>query len=372
MNNEEIKIRMKLLAGLKTRFFHENLEAPSVEQHLGCTLDDLTNDELLALTKVIDTRGDLMETVRDIREHRETTHEEHEEEHEEQHKEEHEEQHKEQTGTVRGISQKQLDYLLLLLTKNDLHYTIDDLTGAIGKAPERLTSEEASLIIDALKKGNRDKLDVALNKVVPRSANAQSNTQSAQQNAPVPRSTSQPTTVQPTTVSELSGYSPEEIQIIRDHIARGATDAELKYFLYIARLRGLNPILKEIYWVRRHMRDRETGKWINSDAIMIGIDGARKIAERSGRVDGIDVAITHDETGQIEYGVATLWLKGSTHPYIARAKFSEYEPHGEGASPMWKTMPEVMIKKVAEMLVYRMAFAAELGGLYIREEMDQA
>jgi hypothetical protein len=39
---------------------------------------------------------------------------------------------------------------------------------------------------------------------------------------------------------------------------------------------------------------------------------------------------------------------------------------------MWKTMPEVMIKKVAEMLVYRMAFAAELGGLYIKEEMDQA
>jgi hypothetical protein len=53
MNNDEIKIRMKLLAGLKTRFFRENLEAPSVEQHLGCTLDDLTNDELFALTTSI-------------------------------------------------------------------------------------------------------------------------------------------------------------------------------------------------------------------------------------------------------------------------------------------------------------------------------
>ena len=35
-------------------------------------------------------------------------------------------------------------------------------------------------------------------------------------------------------------------------------------------------------------------------------------------------------------------------------------------------MPETMIKKVAEFTAYRMAFAAELGGMYIEEEMQQA
>jgi len=176
----------------------------------------------------------------------------------------------------------------------------------------------------------------------------------------------------PVSSSAYPGFSPDEIEIIKDHIARGASDAELKYFLYIARLRGLNPLLHEIYWVRRHRRNKATGQYEDTDAILIGIDGARKLAERSGRVDGVTVDVEYDDQGNVEYGVATLWLKGASHPFVARAKFSEYQPRSLDDTSLWKTMPETMIKKVAEMLGYRMAFAAELGGLYIKEEMDQA
>jgi len=176
----------------------------------------------------------------------------------------------------------------------------------------------------------------------------------------------------PVSSSAYPGFSPDEIEIIKGHIARGASDAELKYFLYIARLRGLNPLLHEIYWVRRHRRNKATGQYEDTDAILIGIDGARKLAERSGRVDGVTVDVEYDDQGNVEYGVATLWLKGASHPFVARAKFSEYQPRSSDDTSLWKTMPETMIKKVAEMLAYRMAFAAELGGLYIKEEMDQA
>jgi len=176
----------------------------------------------------------------------------------------------------------------------------------------------------------------------------------------------------PVSSSEYPGFSPDEIEIIKDHIARGASDAELKYFLYIAKLRNLNPLLHEIYWIRRHRRNKATGQYEDTDTILIGIDGARKLAERSGRVDGVTVDVEYGIQGNLEYGVATLWLKGASHPFVARAKFSEYQPRSSDDTSLWKTMPETMIKKVAEMLVYRMAFAAELGGLYIKEEMDQA
>jgi len=54
--------------------------------------------------------------------------------------------------------------------------------------------------------------------------------------------------------------------------------------------------------------------------------------------------------------------------YTATARFREYYRN----TPTWNHMPFTMLAKCAEALALRKAFPAELGGLYTREEMNQA
>lgn len=173
--------------------------------------------------------------------------------------------------------------------------------------------------------------------------------------------------------NSISGFSREEIELIKTNYAYGATDAELRLFLYIAHLRGLNPLLGEIKWVRRRKFDKVKKVWVPTSSIIIGIDGARRKAQESGKLDGIEVKAILDGKN-IVAGKCTLWLKNSSHPIEVEVPFEEYcETDDEGnLKSLWKTMPQTMIKKVAEMTAYRMAFPRELAGMYIEEEMRQA
>ena len=120
------------------------------------------------------------------------------------------------------------------------------------------------------------------------------------------------------------GWTREQVDLIKRNFAYGATDSELALFFEIARIRKLNPLLGEIKWVRRRKWDKELKKWVETATIIIGIDGARRKAEESNRLDGISVKVLRDDSGNITYGTATLWLKGSTHPVYAEVPFSEY------------------------------------------------
>ena len=175
-------------------------------------------------------------------------------------------------------------------------------------------------------------------------------------------------------VQVYQGWNREQVDLIKRNFAYGATDSELALFFEIARIRKLNPLLGEIKWVRRRKWDKELKKWVETATIIIGIDGGRRKAEESNRLDGISTKALRDESGNITYGTATLWLKGSTHPVYVEVPFSEYAAKDRDGNIQsnWKTMPETMIKKVAEFTAYRMVFAAELGGTYIEEEMQQA
>jgi phage recombination protein Bet len=156
-----------------------------------------------------------------------------------------------------------------------------------------------------------------------------------------------------------------KIDLIRRTVAAGATADELELFFHQARRAGLDPLAKQIYFVKRQ------GKGV----IQVGIDGLRLIADRTGAYAGSDDA---EFSGSTERGfpaaakVVVYKMVGNHRcPFGATARWDEYFP-GDQQGFQWKRMPHAMLAKCAEALALRKAFPADMSGLYVHEEMEQA
>lgn len=156
--------------------------------------------------------------------------------------------------------------------------------------------------------------------------------------------------------------SNEQIELVKTTVAKGATDDELKLFLYTSARTGLDPLTRQIYFVKR----------AGQMTIQTGIDGYRAIAERSGTLAGIDDAV-YDSEDKPHPNKATVTvyrlINGERVSYTASARWSEYAVQG---GFMWNKMPYLMLAKCAESLALRKAFPNDLSGLYTSEEMQQA
>ena len=153
--------------------------------------------------------------------------------------------------------------------------------------------------------------------------------------------------------------------LIRRTVAAGASPDELEMFFHQARRSGLDPLNKEIYFVKRQ------GK----GTVQLAIDGLLKIAHRTGLCAGIDDT---EYIGTTERGfpaaakvVVYKLVGGIRCPFGATARWEEYFP-GDQQGFQWKRMPHVMLGKCALALALRKAFPLEAGGLYVHEEMEQA
>jgi phage recombination protein Bet len=146
---------------------------------------------------------------------------------------------------------------------------------------------------------------------------------------------------------------------------------------------GLDPIARQIYAIYR------AGKW----GIQISIDGARLVAERSGRYEGQTTPeFTGDgktwtevwlEESQPKAARVGVYKAGFREPQYAVALWDAYAVYqdewvdnrktgNKTLSAMWVKMGPLMLAKCAEMLALRKAFPQDLSGLYSTEEMDQA
>lgn len=168
-------------------------------------------------------------------------------------------------------------------------------------------------------------------------------------------------------------WTPEQVDLIKRTIAVGATNDELQLFLYQAKRTGLDPLSRQIHFVKR--KDKGT--------IQTAIDGYRLIADRTGKYAGSDDYLFDEGIPQYLHMVAKRgnpltatasvykMVEGSKVAFTATAAWDEYFP-GEAQGFMWKKMPYLMIGKCAEALALRKAFPAELSGVYTNEEMMQA
>ncbi len=150
-------------------------------------------------------------------------------------------------------------------------------------------------------------------------------------------------------------FNDEETSLIKELYAKDSTETEFKIFLWNAGNRGLDPRKNQIYFIKRG------GK----ATFQVSIDGYRLIAQRTGKLKGIERGIRR-EAGEL-YAWAKVWRSDWERPAYEEVSVKEYI----GTTPTWQKMPETMLKKCAETAALRMAFPDELGGTYGEEEMDQ-
>lgn len=184
--------------------------------------------------------------------------------------------------------------------------------------------------------------------------------------------------------SSDQSWSDEQIEVMKKTVAEKATPAEFNYFLNVAKYSGLNPFLKEIYFMK-------TDK--GQTAIITGRDGYLTIAKRDPRfmgihsmevcendefemafIDGVMEVSKHNITDFKNRGeIIGAWACGRMNGQDAVTIFASMKEYDKSSNAMggkiWKQYTSSMIRKVAESMVLKriagisgLVTEAEIGG----------
>lgn len=169
-------------------------------------------------------------------------------------------------------------------------------------------------------------------------------------------------------------FTDEQRQMIRDTYAGGASDAEFAVLMEIAKARRLNPLFRQIHFVKRWTPKGDV--W----SPQVSIDGLRAIAQRTGLYDGQDEPrFEEGPDGSLRLCKVSVYRKDWQRPAVGVAYWTEYvqttrdkQTGKKRPTEMWERMPHVMLSKVAEAIALRKAFPEDMAGLYTGDEMAQA
>lgn len=158
-----------------------------------------------------------------------------------------------------------------------------------------------------------------------------------------------------------------DLKALKDGMFRGFSDAEIGGCLAICEQLQLNPLVRQIHFIKRLTKD---GPVITPQT---GIDGYRLIANRTGCYAGSDEPVYEYAADQKRPTKATVtvykMMQGQRCAFTASARWDEY---ANAKNDMWNRMPHNQLAKCAEALALRKAFPAELSALRSDEEMQQA
>jgi phage recombination protein Bet len=190
-------------------------------------------------------------------------------------------------------------------------------------------------------------------------------------------------------VSAIERMSPEQLRVVKDTVARGASDVELAMFLELANRYQLDPFAKEI-WCICELNDDGSRKLDKSGEpkpamIQTSRDGYLAIANRhpaySGMTSdvvregdqfarkGLDVEHSYGaKRGTLIGAYALVYRRDRDLPAFFFAPWAEYGRAANQSWSPWAKYPSAMIVKVAEAMALRRAFS--ISGLVTQEEMD--
>lgn len=176
----------------------------------------------------------------------------------------------------------------------------------------------------------------------------------------------------------------EQVSLIKQTIAKGASDEELALFVAVARRHRLDPFTRQLHLIPRWDRNK-----INADGskggfirvIQIGIDGYRQMASRHPDFGSVSDAeygpikeIPRTGVKAPEWARVRVYKKGLAEPSVGTAYWPEFMPDnliGETGAFMWRQMPKHMLAKCAEALALRKAYP-DLADIYTKEELTAA
>ena len=183
----------------------------------------------------------------------------------------------------------------------------------------------------------------------------------------------------PATKQKLpSSKTNADLQHIRTIAAPTATDDEFKTFMYLCNAYNLDPLKKEIYFI----------KYGGKSTIITSRDGYLKIANVNEHFDGIESDVVYQGDQLIKRDNGSLHITyGQEHLMFDKSKltgafcsvfrkdrqkattvFVSIRDYYKKEAPIWQQYTNAMILKVAEAMALKRAFA--ISGLVTKEEID--
>ena len=174
---------------------------------------------------------------------------------------------------------------------------------------------------------------------------------------------------------QVKSYSLEELKIIKETVAKGASDLELAYFANVSKRYGLDPFLKQIWFYKD-----TKGNII----ILAGRDGFLSLAQKDPRWNGITSDIVRKDeffsmdasNGKTEHHKVVTSKEPILGAYaicrpkgveITTIEWADFEVYNKNYN-VWKSDPAAMIKKVAETHALKKAYG--ISGLQSEYDFD--